>query len=145
MSAQNSQTKANHARIDPSFHGFIIPVCLALLIWATISLVRHRDNASGLLTGLAFMLLVLALKARMYSLKVQDRLIRLEERLRLSALVDASYVDRIADLTPKQLIALRFAPDAEAPALVARAINEGLDAKAIKAAIQQWRGDYFRV
>lgn len=145
MSAQVPQTRANHTRLDPVFHGFLVPGCLVLLTWAVVNLVRHPATEQALLTALTLLTLALTLKARVYSLKVQDRIIRLEERLRLVALVDASYVPRIAELTPGQLIALRFAPDAEAPALVARALNEGLKPKAIKAAIQGWRGDYFRV
>jgi hypothetical protein len=76
---------------------------------------------------------------------VQDRIIRLEERLRLASLLDAPMGARIGELTVSQLVALRFASDAEVPALVARALNDKLDRKTIKASIQNWRGDYFRV
>jgi uncharacterized membrane protein len=145
MSKQVPQTRENHVMRDPPFHFFIIPLGLFLLIWAIVNVVRHPSSQSELLTGLAFLLIVLALKARVYALKVQDRVIRLEERLRLASLLDTTNCGRISELTEGQLIALRFASDAEAPVLAARALNEQLDRKAIKAAIQEWRGDYFRV
>jgi hypothetical protein len=122
-----------------------VPGIFLLLIWAIVNVVHHPSTQSALLTALALLMLVLALKTRAYSLKVQDRIIRLEERLRLASLLDAPNCGRIAELTESQLIALRFASDAEAPELAARALNERLDRKGIKAAIQHWRADYFRV
>jgi hypothetical protein len=145
MSKQVPQTRENHVMLDPPFHFFLMPAGVFLLIWAIVNVVRHPSSGSELLAGLAFLFVVLALKARAYALKVQDRVIRLEERLRLASLLDTANCGRIAELTEAQLIALRFASDAEAPVLAARALNENLDRKGIKAAIQQWRADYFRV
>ena len=87
---------------------------------------------------------VVTFKIRLYALKVQDRIIRLEERLRMHELFSEPLKSRIGEFTESQLIALRFASDAELPALAEKAL-QGLDQKQIKASIKTWRPDYFRV
>jgi hypothetical protein len=139
------QSYANHARFDPSFHFFLLPLGLAAIVLSIIVLVRAPGIASALGVVLAIGLVMIAGKTRGYALKVQDRVIRLEERLRLSMLLPEAAKPRIAELTESQLIALRFASDAELPALAMRALNEGLTNKQIKTSIQNWRPDYFRV
>jgi hypothetical protein len=145
MSEKKQQTYANHARTDPWYHYFLVPVLL-ITFGATIAhLVRHPHLGSAWHVVLAFALIVLAVKARTYALKAQDRVIRLEERLRLATLLPEPLRGRIGELEIRQLIALRFASDAETPALVERTLTEKLTAKQIKQAIQNWRADNFRV
>ena len=145
MAKTTPQSYANHARLDPPFHFFLVWLCFAAVILSVILLVRHPRISSILGVLLAIGLLVTATKARTYSLKVQDRIIRLEERLRLAMLLPEAARTRIGELTESQLIALRFASDAELPALALRAVNEGLTNKQIKSSIQSWRPDYLRV
>jgi Family of unknown function (DUF6526) len=139
------QNFSNHARLDPPFHFFVQPVFAITLIATIVHLVRRPGLHSAWLVVFMVAAIVALFKIRLYTLKVQDRIIRLEERLRLASLLDASLRPRIAEFTEAQLIALRFASDAELPALAARALNEKLSAPEIKKAIQHWRPDYWRV
>jgi Family of unknown function (DUF6526) len=145
MAENLTQNLANHSRFDPSFHFFLLPMILILWITSVVFLVRHpgRDQLWGLLLVTA--VAVNAVKARMYALKVQDRVIRLEQRLRLAGLLPESLHPQISQLSESQLIALRFAPDDEAPALVQRALSENLSRADIKKSIKNWQPDYFRV
>jgi len=145
MPDKTPQTRSNHMRLDPAFHFFLAPALLLYLVWTIIHLVRHPAPEPLALFGIAIVLIVMLFKLRNYALKVQDRVIRLEERLRLASLISEPLRSRIPELTESQLIGLRFASDAEAPGLTERALNEKLDRKQIKAAIVNWRGDYWRV
>ena len=145
MANATTQSFANHARLDPPFHFFLLPLGLVAIVLSVIHIIHHPSIASTLLVMLAVGFFMIAGKSRGYSLKVQDRVIRLEERLRLAMLLPEAARARIGELTESQLIALRFASDAELPGLAMRALNEGLTKKQIKSAIQSWRGDYFRV
>ena len=139
------QNFSNHKRLDPPFHFFILPVFAITLIATIIHLVRRPGPHSAWLVVFIVAAIVALFKIRLYTLKVQDRVIRLEERLRLATLLDPTLRPRIAEFTEAQLIALRFASDAELPALTARALNEKLSALEIKKAVQHWRPDYWRV
>jgi hypothetical protein len=145
MANPKPQSYANHGRLDPPFHFFLLPLGLVAIILSIILLVRHPRMSSILWVILAIGLFMAAGKARAYALKVQDRIIRLEERLRLSLLLPEDLKPRIAELTEPQLIALRFASDAELPILARRALEEGLTKKQIKTSIESWRADSFRV
>jgi hypothetical protein len=145
MASTTPQSYANHAKIDPLFHFFLVPLGFAAIILSVILLFRHPRMSSILWVILSLGLLTVATKARIYSLKVQDRVIRLEERLRLAMLLPEAARARIGELTESQLVGLRFASDAELPGLAMRALNEGLTNKQIKSSIQSWRPDYLRV
>jgi hypothetical protein len=139
------QNFSNHTRFDPLFHFFILPVFAISLIITIVHLVRHPGLHSAWIVVFMLAAVTAIFKIRLNSLKVQDRVIRLEERLRLSTLLDPALRPRIPELTEAQLIGLRFASDAELPALAARALNEKLTRDQIKKAIQTWRPDYWRV
>jgi hypothetical protein len=101
------------------------------------------DTVVAGLMGVA--LLVMFLLARIFALTVQDRVIRLEMRLRMRELLPPDLQPRIGEFTRDQLVALRFAGDAELPALARRVLDERLqDRKAIKQLVQQWQADHFR-
>jgi hypothetical protein len=142
------QTFKNHTRFDPGWHFFLVPLLMLNVIFAAADTVHHWPDHRPLFLWWILMSIVLLLavgKAREHSMKVQDRVIRLEERLRLAALLPAEEYARCAALTESQLIGLRFASDAELPALAKRALDEKLTKKQIKEAINSWRPDYFRV
>ncbi len=143
-----TQNLKNHARFDPGFHFFVLPMLLLNLIfsiWHTIKRWPEYSHLHLWWIAMSVVLFLLAGQTRSYALKAQDRLIRLEERLRLAALLPPAEFARCAALTESQLIALRFASDAELPALVNRTLKENLSRKQIKEAINDWRGDHFRI
>jgi hypothetical protein len=152
MAEKRAQTFANHTRFDPLFHFFLIPLFALGVLMSLVHFFAHlgegdfRDHFhAALLILLAFALLIWLFKTRLYALKVQDRIIRLEERLRLMQLLPEPLRSRIPELTEGQLIALRFASDAELPKLAERALNEKLSRKDLKKSIKNWRPDYWRI
>ena len=146
MTEKVPQTFENHSKLDGVFHFVIFPV-LALNAAHAISLLFEGPSfASGLQAAVGIALILLMFKTRLFSLRVQDRLIRLEERLRIAPLISEGERSSILDgLSESQLVALRFASTNEVAALARRAVLEKLSKKNIKQAIATWRPDYFRV
>jgi hypothetical protein len=145
MSDSKPQSLKNHGRLDPTFHLVLFFVILANLVFAIFHLVHHRNIASAWFLVLSLVVLVPVFKLRLYPLKVQDRVIRLEERLRLQALAPAEWHAQIYRLTEDQLIGLRFAADDEVVELAKQALEGNLNRKQIKELIKSWRPDNWRV
>ncbi len=143
---ESQQSFANHTKWDPKYHFFLSPLLTVHLIYRIYDLFTGELTVDAIWDAVvAFGLVVMAFVIRLYSLKVQDRLIRLEERLRLQTLLPANQHARIADLTIGQIVALRFASDAELPDLFEKTLKDNLNSKQIKQAIKNWRADHFRV
>jgi Family of unknown function (DUF6526) len=143
-----SQNLKNHTRFDPPFHFFILPMLLLNLIFSIYVTIHHWPEHWALnlwWIAMSVVFFVIAGRSRDRALVAQDRIIRLEERLRLHALLPAEDRAHINELSVKQLVALRFASDDELPALAHRALTQNLEPKAIKQSIVNWRGDYHRV
>jgi len=152
----NEQNFSNHGKFVPMFHFFVIPVLIANLIWNIVSasrILRHSAAISAsLLAVVAFSILVsialllLAFLARLFALGVQDRVIRLEERMRYERLLPHDLSPRIGEFTINQLVSLRFASDAELPALARKVLDGKMnERRAIKQMVQNWRADYQRI
>ena len=144
--ATTPQTFTNHTRWQPPFHFFVAPVLLINVIWSVVQFVRGPALNSGWWIIVSLALLVLAFLVRLNSLRVQDRLIRLEEKLRYRQILSATLCQETAALTTGQIIALRFAGDEELEELVGAVLAGKLARTSeIKRAIKGWRADTFRV
>lgn len=146
MANQPVQTFENHVRQDPMIT-IVLVLNLAVLITAIVALAMgsvRTASAALAVAGLAGALS--GFMSRGYSLKVQDRVIRLEMRLRLAEVLPADLKGRMTEFTLGQLIALRFAPDAELPDLARKVLNEKIEKKSdIKKLIKNWQADWHRV
>jgi len=145
----NEQNYSNHARWYPLFHFVVMPLlALNLLDHVVRIFTAHNGDERWdqiFWTIMSVTLILLALAARLQVLTVQDRLIRLEERLRYAGLLSPEINARCGSLTKGQIIALRFAPDDELPSLVERTLKgEFADTKSVKAAVKNWRADDLR-
>jgi hypothetical protein len=144
--APSPQTVKNHARFLPPFHFFVVPVLLINFLYAVWQLYQAPSGSAAWSIVVALALVMLALLARTMALRVQDRLIRLEMRLRLKDALPFDLQGRVNELTCPQLVALRFAGDDEMPALVRDVLSGTLTSqKAIKERVRSWQGDYLRV
>jgi hypothetical protein len=143
-----AQSYKNHTRFDPPFHFFLLPIFLLNIVAASVWCYHHYNvhpHIAPWAIVVAVALFVLTGLMRSYSLKVQDRVIRLEERLRLAALCSPAEMAELDSLTLKQYVALRFASNPEVSELARRAIREKMEPKMIKQAIVSWRADHDRV
>jgi Family of unknown function (DUF6526) len=141
----NGQNYKNHGRMVPLFHYVTFSLLLAVLIGGVVNLFNSAHEnlySASLLVVLTIAAILIAWFARSFPLKAQDRAIRAEENLRHYVLTGKLLDSR---LTPGQIVALRFASDEEFVALAKKAADENMDSKAIKMAIQNWKGDYYRV
>lgn len=140
-----SQNLQNHTKFFPMFHFFVLPVLVANLIRAIVELVRAFSWSTAFGVLLALALVALAFSARLMALTVQDRVIRMEMWLRLQHVLPADLKPRIPEFTRDQLVAMRFASDAELPALARKVLDERLtERKAIKRLVQNWQADHLR-
>jgi hypothetical protein len=143
--AEPVQNYKNHARTLPPFHFFVVPV----LFLNVVNTIRHividpsRHTAWEFVVASA--LLTLALMSRMMAVTVQDRVIRLEMQQRLARVLPPDLQARSSALTYRQLIALRFASDAELPGLCREVLEGRLQTgKEIKQRVQNWQADRLR-
>jgi len=143
--SESVQNFKNHAKFVPAFHFFVLPVFLLNSVWVIFRVRFGFSFAWTVQVLVAAALIAIALLARIFALKVQDRVIRLEERLRLAQILPSDLKPRIGDLSADELVGLRFACDEEAPDL-ARHILEGKlkGRKAIKQEVKNWRPDHLR-
>jgi hypothetical protein len=142
---QKPQNYENHVRTVPLFHSISL-VFLINLIWAIYDIVKSGVTfKSALDIFMAASLISLFFYTRHFALTVQDRVIRLEMRLCLAEVLPVDMRPRIQEFTVSQLVALRFASDAELPALARKVLEESItDRKVIKQLIKDWQADYLR-
>ncbi len=143
MTEQNFQ---NHGKVVPVFHFFAVPVFVVNFFWSLYRLWQLGLSFAGIFgVILAAALVILVFEARLFALAVQDRVIRLEERLRYAQVLPADLQARTGELTINQIVSLRFASDAELPALARKVLDEKLtERKAIKQLVKTWKPDYQR-
>jgi uncharacterized membrane protein YciS (DUF1049 family) len=139
-----AQNYSNHTKFVPAFHFFVLPILLVNVGYQITLAVRgfSAGTVIGALTSVA--LLLAALFARLFALKVQDRVIRLEVRLRLQQVLPPDLRARIDEVTLDQMVGLRFASDAELPELTRKAFNERASRNDLKKAIKDWQADEAR-
>jgi len=144
--ADAPQSYKTHVRMHPPFHYFLMPVMLINFIWQVVLFVLRPGWTQGEWVVVSAALVIMAFLVRINPLRAQDRIIRLEEQLRYQRVLPQDLAQRAATLRPGQIIALRFASDAELPGLVRQALdNNFAKPDEIKRAIKDWRADTFRV
>jgi len=146
ISQSEQQNFANHSRFHPIYHFVLTPIFGVNFLIALVRLVRNPGLATGWDVVIAAALIGLLLIARTYALKVQDRVIRLEEQTRMLRLLPDDLRGRLSELSEGQLVAMRFCSDGQLEQLTRSVLDEKLQTrKEIKSRITTWRPDYFRV
>jgi len=139
------QNYKNHAKYVPAFHFVATPILLANFLYASYHLRWGFDLPRVMAALTALALVIIAFAGRVAALKVQDRVIRLEMRLKLRELLPADLQGKINSLSARQMVGLRFASDAELPSLVAQVLKDNItSADAIKRMVQDWQADDLR-
>lgn len=143
--ADSGQNYKNHAKFFPLFHFVAAPLTMMYFINQLRHVWMNPNRSTAFAALVAFGIVAATFSARLMALKVQDRVIRLEMNLRMRGLLPAELQTRLHELTPSQLVALRFASDRELADLVRQVLDGKLAGqKAIKMAIKEWQGDYLR-
>jgi hypothetical protein len=141
------QSFEHHSRIVPGYHQVGLLFLVAAAVLGVVQLVRQRLSLASLFGGLVVVVLsLLYWYVRAFAVRNQDRIIRLEMRLRLERLLPPDLASRVGEFSTRQLVALRFAGDAELPALARRVLDERIDdPRQIKRSIRDWQADFQRV
>lgn len=143
---EQKQNYSNHTRWVPAFHFFAFPILVVNAGWAIYRLTDGVSFQAILNVLVAIALVITLFVARLFAVRAQDRVIRLEMRLRMRELLPADLQGRINEFTPQQMVGLRFAGDGELPALARKVLDENItDATPIKKLVTDWQGDYHRV
>lgn len=145
--SETPQSFETHAKIVPGYHRWATALVVLPTLYFAYRAVADFYSVERTADFLfAVGVILIGLYARVFALRAQDRVIRLEERLRMERLLPADLKARIPDFSTGQLVALRFASDEELPELARRVLDEGItDKKVIKQAVKNWRADHQRV
>ena len=143
--ADSGQNYGNHTKFFPPFHFIAAPILMAYFFNELRHVWMNPTRSTAFAALVAFGILTAMFASRLMALKVQDRVIRLELQMRMRGLLPSDLHGRIHELTPAQMVALRFAGDGELENLVREVLAGKLGSqKAIKMAIKDWKGDYLR-
>jgi hypothetical protein len=142
----DAQNFKNHRRFVPPFHFVLMPILLVNFLFMAYHVWQNPGRSTAWSALMAFALIMIALFGRIFAMTAQDRVIRLEEHLRMRELLPAELKTRIPEFTKDQLIGLRFASDAELPELAATVLRDNIKSReTIKKMVKHWRADDLRV
>ena len=146
MAESASQNYKNHQKFVPMYHYVAAAIVLLNLVWWTYRTLTAFSMDHVVLMVLGFGVILVGFFARFFPNKNQDRIIRLEERMRFEELLPDDLKEHVTEYTTAQLIALRFASDAELPELARRVRDEKIESREdIKKMVKNWRADHHRV